>query len=371
MAHSYTPGLRVSKLTKIVKERRLPLRGEVMVKLGDKVSARQVVARTDLPGNVQPLNCCGQLGILPADIETALVCGCDTPVTKGQLLAQSSSFFGLFKNKVFSPIDGILESASTITGQLILREPPIPVEVTSYIDGTVTEVYPNEGVEIEVYGSFIQGIFGIGGERFGQIVIAVNGPGELLDVPQLKGDLKGKIVVGGRRVTMEAFKKASEMGAVAVVAGGFENLDLRKILGYELGVAITGHEEIPTTLMLTEGFGDIQMAQRTFDLLKQNEGKGASISGATQIRAGVIRPEIIIPSAEVSANIHVHEGGMLEVGDVVRVIRQPYFGSLVKVTALPAELQELESGARVRVLEADLDGKIVTLPRANVEMIEE
>ncbi len=372
MAHSYTPGLRVSKLARIIKERRLPLRGTVLVEVGDKISARDIVARSELPGIVHPFNCCGQLGILPADIETSLVVKTGSEVKKDQLLAQSSSFFGLFKNRIQSPIDGTLESASPITGQLILREPPIPVEISAYIDGTVTEVFPEEGVEIETSGAFIQGIFGIGGERHGTIFIAVKAPDQLLEAAALTGDLSGKILVAGRRVTLDAYRKASEAGAVAIVAGGFENFDLKKLLGYEQGVAITGQEEISTTLILTEGFGDIGMAARTFELLKANEGRGASVSGATQIRAGVIRPEVIIPAV---GQEHLKEtsskAGLLEVGDVVRVIREPYFGKLVKVTALPSELQELESGAKVRVLEAEFDGRRVILPRANVEMIEE
>lgn len=372
MAHSYTPGLRVSKFTRIRKERRLPLRGTVLVKKGDKINARDIVARSELPGNVHPFNCCGQLGILPADIETALVVKQGTPITKNQVLAQSSSFFGLFKSRVQSPIDGILESASTITGQLILREPPIPVEISAYIDGTVMEVFAEEGIEIETTGAFIQGIFGIGGERYGTIAMAVASPEQVLEASMLKGDLSGKILIGGRRITLEAYHKATEMGVVAIVSGGFENFDLKKLLGYEQGVAITGQEDISTTLILTEGFGDIAMASRTFELLKANEGRGASVSGATQIRAGVIRPEVIIPleGSEQLSDV-ASRAGLLEVGDTVRVIREPFFGKLVKVTALPPELQELESGAKVRVLEAEFEGKKVTLPRANVEMIEE
>ena len=37
------------------------------------------------------------------------------------------------------------------------------------------------------------------------------------------------------------------------------------------------------------------MAQKTFDMLKHRAGSIASINGATQIRAGVVRPEIIVP----------------------------------------------------------------------------
>jgi hypothetical protein len=46
MAHAYTPGLRVAENTVISKERRLPLRGEVLVKEGDKLPAERVGAKT-------------------------------------------------------------------------------------------------------------------------------------------------------------------------------------------------------------------------------------------------------------------------------------------------------------------------------------
>jgi hypothetical protein len=64
------------------------------------------------------------------------------------------------------------------------------------------------------------------------------------------------------------------------------------------------------------------------------------------------------------------EGG-LALGMPVRIIRQPNFGRIGKVTNLPVELQTIETEAKARVLEVELeDGKRVLLPRANVEIIE-
>ena len=76
------------------------------------------------------------------------------------------------------------------------------------------------------------------------------------------------------------------MGVKGVVVGVIIDTDLTDILGHDIGAAITGQEDIVTTLIVTEGFGSIQMAQRTFDLLKSLEGREVSINGATQIRAG-------------------------------------------------------------------------------------
>ena len=88
---------------------------------------------------------------------------------------------------------------------------------------------------------------------------------------------------------------APAAGARAVIAGGISASDLESFLGYDLGVAITGQEEKGSTLVVTEGFGDLAMAERTFALLRGCAGMRASVNGATQIRAGVLRPEIIIP----------------------------------------------------------------------------
>ena len=61
----------------------------------------------------------------------------------------------------------------------------------------------------------------------------------------------------------------------------------------------------------------------------------------------------------------------MEIGTPVRIIREPYFGVLGKVIALPPELHKIETEAEVRVVEVELeDGIRVILPRANVEMME-
>ena len=81
------------------------------------------------------------------------------------------------------------------------------------------------------------------------------------------------VVVGGARMTAAAIRRARDVGAVAVVAGGIDDQDLKEFLGYDLGVAITGSERTGLTLIVTEGFGDIAMAGRTYELLVGHAGK--------------------------------------------------------------------------------------------------
>ena len=98
--------------------------------------------------------------------------------------------------------------------------------------------------------------------------------------------------------------------------------------------------------------------------------------GQLRFVLGVVRPEIVIPLAsEATGSRSAAEDGaaegILEVGSSVRIIREPYFGRLGRVTEMPVELQDLETEARVRVLRVELaDGQETTLPRANVEAIE-
>jgi hypothetical protein len=374
VAHSYTPGLKVTAFTVLRRERKLPLSGTVLSKVGDAVKADTIVARTELPGNVQTVNAANLLGVLPEDVSDCLIKPIGAPVKKGEVFAESRSFFGLFRSKAASPVEGTLESVSSVTGQAILREPPIPVEVDAYVDGTIAEVHPNQGVTVETRGTFIQGIFGVGGETSGELHVAVKAPGETLTESMITEAHRGKVVVGGNHVTTKTLFHAVRMGVKAIVIGGFDDQDLREFLGYDLGVAITGSEEKGITLVVTEGFGEIPMANRTFELLKGCEGRKVSVSGATQIRAGVLRPEIIAPRLEEAARTEAVSDGEpagLEVGAQIRVIRQPYFGRLGKVTGLPPELVALETEAKVRVLEVDFgNGSRAMLPRANVEMIE-
>ncbi|MBN1504429.1 MAG: hypothetical protein JW952_05125 [Candidatus Eisenbacteria bacterium] len=374
MAHAYTPGVTVTAETRLIRERRLPLAGSVQAKKGDMVKAEDVVARTELPGNVQTINIANILSLLPEDVESALVKPVGSVLKKGEVFAMSRSFFGLFKSTCKSPVDGTLESVSNITGQAIMREPPIPVEVHAYVDGVVVEEMPREGVKVETECSFIQGIFGIGGETWGELKLLVKRSDEPLDEKSLDASCKDKLLIGGSKVDVSFLNKAVAMGVRGVVVGGIDDKDLREFLGYDLGVAITGSEEKGISVIITEGFGEMRMAEKTFSLLRSLEGRKASMSGVTQIRAGVMRPEVIVAqdgrTARGGEKTFFSSSGM-EIGSSIRVIREPYFGRLGKVAALPPELRQLETEAKVRVLEVEFEnGERVVLPRANVEMIE-
>ena len=374
-AHAYTPSLKVKSRCLIKKSRILPIKGKVLVSKGDNVDFETIVARTYIPGNPVIIRADEILGVPTTDVMVFMIKKIGDEVEENEIMGRYSPFFGLFKKEIKSPISGTLESYSETTGQMILRGENIVVDVNAYIKGKISEVIPEEGVVIETEGSFIQGIFGIGGERQGEIHVVAESIDDLLTEDKILPDHSGKIIIGGKCVTLEAIKKASQLGVKGIVTGGIKGEDIKEFLGYDIGVAITGEEEINLSIIVTEGFGEMKMSNRIFNLFKKLEGKQAAINGTTQIRAGVIRPEIIIPldfdsDSEEDTHDLLSEG--MTTGTPLRIIAEPYFGEIGEVLNLPVQLQSVETGSLVRVLDVMLrNGKKVTVPRANVEIIEE
>jgi hypothetical protein len=353
--------------------RLLPIAGNVLVKPGDPVEARQVVAETFMPGDITPLNLAKLLSMPPGDVPECMLKKQGDRIEAGEPLARTKGIFGKFRTEYKPEISGTIESISEVTGQVIVRGAPLPVQVKAYLKGRVVEVMPGEGCAIEADVTFVQGIFGVGGETFGPIRMACKRHDQELTEELITPGLKDCIAVGGARVTVQAIERARKAGVSALIAGGIDDADLEAVLGYNLGVAITGSERIGLTIIITEGFGEIAMARRTFDLLASREGDDAAVNGATQIRAGVMRPEIVVPlSAGASTEAPAAAAsGRLAIGAPVRVIRDPYFGLIGRVTALPSEPQVLQSGSKARVLEVTFEsGEGVIIPRANVELIE-
>ncbi len=370
MAVAYTPGLRVTARALISKERRLPLRGEVLVERGQSVEADQIVARAKMPGNLHTVRAAQMLRVEPQEIESHVLKQVGDTVQAGEVIAETKGLWGLFRSEVRAPITGVLEEVSAASGHVRIREAARRIEVRAHIAGRVAEVIEGEGAVIEAQGSLVQGIFGVGGERRGRLRVLTQGPGAMLRRDDI-GDCEGCVIVGGSGADADTIQAAAAAGVAGMVVAAVRDEALRSYVGFDIGVAITGQESVPMTLILTEGFGELPMARRTWDLLSSLEGQVASIDGATQIRAGVIRPEIIVTGEAEDEMTEDEPEQVLAEGSRVRIIRAPHFGALGHVAALPAKLTEIETESAVRVAIVKLDdGDEALVPRANLEIIQ-
>jgi hypothetical protein len=370
MKNAYTPGLLVTPHAKLLKLRELPLAGRVLVKVGERVNAHTPVLAAELPGELEILRLADRLGLIPSEVAQHLRVKVGNTIARGEVLCETTALFGLFRSCIKSPVDGEVEFFTPVNAHLGIRGKSSALSVNAYVAGVVSAVEEGKSVTVETEGAVVQGIVGVGGERQGELLSLTVADDEIVTRARLLehgSGLRGKILVGGKCFDSAALTAAADAGVAGVVTGAIDSNTLHAFAGGDVNVAVTGDESLPFTLIVTEGFGALPISRRVVELCREQNGKLASMNGATQVRAGAMRPELIVPT----------EGGaapqleaQLQVGSRIRCLRPPHFGALGEVTQLPANPEEIATGARVRVLRVRLDsGKEVTVPRANAELV--
>ncbi len=369
----YTPNLEVTELTTITKLRELPIEGEVLVKEGDIVNSNTPVLKAELPSDLEIINLEERLNVDLDLIENSLKVKLKEEVKKGDILCSVKTFFNLFKEEVKSPIDGVIEFYTKKNSHLGIRPPSTPLIIDAYINGEVIKVIEKKSVTIKTTSSFIQGIFGVGGENHGILTLIKEKNDEVIKVKHLEkisSKLSNSILVGGASFSIEAIKYLTNKNVKGVVTGSIDSKTLRDYIGFDIGVSITGDEKVPFPLIITEGFGKLAISKRITDLAKKLEGNFTSICGATQVRAGAMRPELIIKNDTPLTLNKEKTTKTIKKGAAIRIIREPYFGYFGKITDLPKSPQKIETKAKVKVVEVKLnEGNIVKIPKANIELI--
>lgn len=374
MGRGFIPGLATTSQTAVRRRRELPLPGTIAVKIGQSVRASDVVAKAELPGELRIVRVAQNLSIEPDDVIRGLKVKLGDYVEAGALLCEHKGFFGLIRCESKSPISGNVELITESTGHVGIRGSSIPLNLSAYISGEIVEIEASKGVVIQSSATFVQGIFGVGGERFGVLkMLGVTNDRKLVaaDIPQ---ECRDAILVGGCSPTAECLNLAMTRGAVGFVCGSIDDTALKEFLGYDLGMALTGDEAIEMTVIITEGFGYLPISERVIKCLSVREGSACSVNGATQVRAGAVRPEIIVPHGNgIGSSIQASNDvdGELRVGLAVRIIRVPYFGKVGTVTELPHDPEPIATEAVTRVVRVQIgEGSVVTVPRANVERVD-
>jgi hypothetical protein len=285
------------ELVKIVKERRIPTKGMVLVNLESMVEPDTVIAKGTVPStDIHELRLHRSLNIGPEDVKNHIVKYKGENVDQDEVIAIARSFFGRKSRVARSPIDGVIESFSSSSGRMMIRGHPVPVEVNAHLPGRITEIYPGEGASVETEGYRFNGLFGVGGETHGSLALAVESGESPLTSSEIKPEYNGTILVGGSVATIDALREAVRIGVQGIIVGGIDQKDLTYFLGYEIGVGVTGNENIGLTLILTEGFGVNPIPVDKFQAFRELSGKLTCIDGTTHIRSRALRPEIIVPS---------------------------------------------------------------------------
>lgn len=344
----------VTPLTAVRRERILPVPGDVLVRIGDRVEPTQVVAHADLPGDFRIVPVARPLGVSTSQVKRYMRISLGDEVRRGQVIARRGR---LFAHTVKSPIDGMVTAVGG--GRVLIEATPTPFDLRAYIYGTVSNVLQHHGLIVETPAAVIQGVWGAGDESLGVLKRMVENPDEPLQAQAIDPSCHGTILVGGAGLSDAVFERAKELQVRGIVVGGLPS---------EL---ISHAEQLPFPVIVTEGIGTVPMSKPVFRLLTTNDGREASISGRVQARWGIIRPEIVIPlPAEMVPPAEIGPGTPLEVGTRVRAVRAPYMGAVGTVVALPAHAHRMETGARVHGAEVDLGGETPAfVPLVNLEVL--
>jgi hypothetical protein len=325
-----------------------------MVRSGDRVDPVQLVGRAELAGDFHILPAARMLGVRPAKLSKLMRVEVGEDVHVGQTIASRR---GLAGKAVKSPIDGIL--AAVGRGRILVEARPQEYELRAYISGTVTSVIAQDGVVVETTGALLQGVWGTGGEAFGVLKCIARKRDDPMRVRLIDPSSHGSILVGGSRLDEAVLEQAQEMQVRGIVTGG---------LPYELLPLV---DDLPFPIVVTDGLGEVPMAEPIFRLLSTNEGREASISGKMRSRWGLLRPEVVIPlPAETLPAEQTPPGTPLAVGQRVRVISGPRISAVGTVLRIPPHARYIDTGARVRGAELDLgEEEAVFVPLMNLEIL--
>ncbi|HHH84572.1 MAG TPA: hypothetical protein ENL15_01305, partial [Firmicutes bacterium] len=181
-----------------------------------------------------------------------------------------------------APVTGIVKKIDHEEGSVTIQYDFNPLKTYAFIRGTVKEILPGYEALIEAKGHRLTGRIGFGHKHWGELA------------PRDTVDKEGKILFFNGEVSYKHLETCREENARGLVAPSMNLSDWRTYFGEELGSAITGDEGLGFTILITRGFGRGFFSEEISAFLERYTGALGSISGRTQIRAGVIRPFLLI-----------------------------------------------------------------------------
>ena len=370
------------------KQRRLPVAGDILVRVGTRVEPEDVVARAVIPGTPQPLALAAPLGVRPRAGARYLAKPVGSLFEDGEVLASRRQGLGR-RTVVRSPAAGTLTAYDARTGQATFTPTGATFELQAYINGIVTEHIPYRGVVIDTPAALVRGIAGLGGEQHGVLQVAVADANEELVPDQISARLAYSIVLGGGTTTAAALRRAIEHNVRAIIVGSIPAAELRAFLDYPDGrrgwtlgrtgwtfppppVSAGAVPPPPLTLVIVEGFGQMPMNTKAWELLAAHDGQEVAVDGTTRLRGGLTRPEVVVPLARTSGVVPFEATPPLAgIRSLVRLLAPPFVGQTGRVQTLSAGRQPIESGLSAPAAEVELkNGLRVWVPLLNLEVLE-
>jgi hypothetical protein len=347
-------------LTIIRRERRLPpgAIGQSVPRQGQRVEAQDVVLQGALPGRYIILDAVHLLGLKgPEEFnESMLLRQIGDTLDRGSIIARSgparnAKQIRVTSNAIFSGIED---------GQLILQANPEPIDVYAMCPGEITSVRDNGEILLETVGALIQCAWGNGKNAYCAYKLEPEGGLDSLNADSLTSNYRNSGIILTHSIQSKSvFAAAQKNEITAIVAPGMHS-DLRE-------AAL--RQTIP--VILTAGFGEQQLSDLVYNLLRDNLGRPAMFDATEPARWSPSRPEIVIPLPAGAQQPSAPETDQALVeGVLVRLVRAPFAGMSGRVRRVVDTPRSVENGLRLPGAEVLLsNGRTVFVPLANIEML--
>jgi hypothetical protein len=288
-----------------------------------------VVAYIEMPGEFRQVKLAEMLGTDAKHAQAYLRRREGEAVTRGEVLAERRRFLG--RARILSPIDGVV---SRIVGGLVLIEGPRRVEeIFASVPGKVVSIEPGRQIVIETTAAVIQIAWGRGGLAWGTLRVMDTSPGLETRADRFTIDHRGAIIAIGSPLTKEFLE-----GAVDIRPKGLIAASMRSSL-------IPLVEKVAFPVGIVQGFGDLPVSERVLNLLNTYNGREIAMDMGAASDWRDMRPEIIIPvTGQNAPEDRGDERQDLKVGHKVRILQKPYLGEIGTVTAIRADMAQLDSG---------------------------
>ncbi len=348
------PVVHILPLTKIRRERLLPVPGKVLVRRGQKVGTNDVIAEAMLNPEHVLLNIARGLGLPEADADRHLKCRAGMQVAQGDVLAGP---VGVAKRVMRAPKDGRVIVAGG--GQVLLELDTPPFEVKAGMDGVVLALMGEHGAVIEAVGALIQGVWGNGRIEFGLMDAKLDSPNDEITPNTLDVSMRGSIILGGYCDDVEVLKTAASLPLRGLVLSSMD------------AALIPWAERMRLPVIVIEGFGRRSLNLAAFNLLSTNERREVCLNAQPWDVYTGNRPEIVIPLPHSSEPELPLEADTFKVGQNIRVISPPHLGDHGSIIDLLEGVIPMPSGISTSAAKIQLDsGEKAVLALANLEIVE-
>jgi len=197
-----------------------------------------------------------------------------------EILATRPSFkSGGFKS-LRSPNTGTIQKIDTKKGTVTICYDKKKYQLSSNCFGKVERIIDDKDVIININAVLIEGKIGFGKDTGGVLKVGLQ-------------NAESKSVVYENHVNYDDLMLLAENSISGLVCNSISYSCLKKLLNKDIGVVMTGNEDLPFTIVILSGFKKEAMQVIDTDI-SVFEGKHVMMKPQTQIRAGAIRPSLYV-----------------------------------------------------------------------------